>query len=1103
MGMTVIACPSHGALEAEMLRLMKRFNDGSPMGAAVIVPDQSSFSEEEKLIAAFGVVGLGNPEVLSFKRLHHKLSARFPSGKKRLTPAAREMAVMHSLSSIDPKDFRLFRGVVNRRELAPTVSALITGFKRYGVTADKLLRCDEGLPEGAPLKKKIHDCRLALESYDSFMEAGGLSDADDDGAELAELLDRDDCDLFQGRTVFISRFSDLNRVQLDCVRAICRRAERVIAAVVWDDAPQFATTKKLIFSLRSAAQEAGTDFKLTRLGHSDSRPGPLAYLSANYYGDAAPYESTVGTSLFLHAARTPADEVRHAAASITRLVKNGCRYRDCTVAVRNMEDYAPYIRRIFPIYSIPVFADETRPLAGHSVSRCLLSALELAIHGFTHENVFAFAKNPFAPHGGDCGELEDYCVEAGVRSWDWKEDFTFRRGSYSSLDYGTKTEPEDLAPINRRRKELYELIEPLRVCLSEPRQGRDYALGLYSFIRSAGLEEKAEAAARLQEENGDERGAAETRQVYNLLMNILDDICTVFGQSVIDSAGLYEAVKTACAAVKVGTVPPVADSVIYGDIERMKGGRDRFVFVLGLNEDVFPRAFANSSIFSDYEAEALMEDWGIQLPPTAAEKAENEKLIVYDALSFPEERLYLSYALGLPEGRNLRPGPVIKRVRELFPRLRETQDLSPIHGEFLCATREAAFLELGTALGEGRPGRFWEVVRALLAADPEYGARLRRLESDRGRSLTAAETLEPELLKKVTGSELALSPSRLESYANCPFSFFLQYILKLRERVPMNINFNDSGNMLHNIIDGFCARVELDRGGDWSKVDDGYADAAFAGVCAEIRRGISRQIAQDPRLMTAVKRIEAAARKCVDEIRLQIAQELFVPVGAEVVIGEDGSIPPTLIELPYGGRARFTGRIDRADRRAALITDEDGSQRMVELVRIIDYKSSKKELDLGKVLSGLQLQLFAYMDSFASARPDRRPAGALYFTLAPAVEELPIGEELPQRVGRVAGLAVEGRMNGGDGIETVTPAQMRTLLSFVRRSIRDAASRIVQGKVPVSPVKADGRLSCEYCPCAGVCGFDPQTDGHLARPVAKMKADAAIAAMEDILDGQA
>ncbi|MGN1098270.1 MAG: PD-(D/E)XK nuclease family protein, partial [Clostridia bacterium] len=869
MKLTVLACPDHGALETAVTGLMKEYTDISRNGAAVIVPDQSSFSEEERIIKAFGTVGLGNPEVLSFKRLFYNLSGKFPSGRKRLTPSAREMAVAYSLNNIDKADFRLFSGVVKKRELASTVSGLITGFKRYGVTADKLGAADKGLEQNSPLQKKIHDCFMALESYDRLMDESGLCDADDDMRELARILELEDCDFFSGKTVFIRHFSDLNRLQLQCVGGICKKAEGIFAAVCWEDRPEFATTKKLIDGLKRTALENGCQFELKTLdGFKDSRPEPLAYLAKNYYQSSAPaYDKTVERSIFLHVSKNPAAEVRRAAAAIARLVKNGCRYRDITVAARDIDSYAGYIKRIFPIYSIPVFADAKRPLARHSAAGYVLSAMELAIYGFTHENVFGFAKNPFAPHGGSCGELEDYCVEAGIRSWNWGEDFTFIRGAYSSLDYGGEREPEDLTFINQRRGELVELMEPLRLCLGEKRSGKEFAKGLYEFMLSGGLPEKAEAAAKEQENCGDLRGGSETRQVYNLMIDILDDVCTVFGDREIDPEDFYEAFKTACTAVQIGVVPPSADSVTYGDIERMKGARDKYVFVLGLNEDVFPRAFADSSIFTEYEAEALREQWDIELPPMGAEKSENEKLLVYEAVSFAEKRLYLSYSLGKTDGGNLRPSPIVGRVRELFPKLRETEDVNSPNGEYLCATKAAAFLELGTAMGENRPEKFWSLVHALLRDDPIYGPKLRQLEKNMNYNSMETEDLDSELLKKVTGEELALSPSRLESYGGCPFSYFLQYILKLRDTAPMNINFADSGNILHNIIDGFCARVSRDLKGNWRKADASFTDRVFGEVCGEIRRGLSRQISADPRLKAAVERIEATARKCIEEIR--------------------------------------------------------------------------------------------------------------------------------------------------------------------------------------------------------------------------------------------
>ncbi len=1101
MKLTVITSPDRGALESEMLRLMKINTELSVNGVTVIVPDQSSFIEEEKLIAAFGVSGLGNPETLSFKRLFYKLSAAFPSGKTRLTAPAREMAVMHALGGIEKDDLRLFRGVVKRRELTSTVSALITGFKRYGVTAEKLRAAEDGLAENSPLRNKVHDCRLALEGYDGFIAGSGLCDADDDLSELSRILALPECKFFNGKTVCVKYFSDLNLLQRNCVGQICRSADRVFVAVCWEDRPEFSTAKKLIDALERTAADFGADFARIDLPVR-KRADAVGFLSSSLYDpSAAAYGGEIRGQLRLHVSRNPLSEVRRVAAAIARLTKQGRRCRDIAVIARDPESYAGYVRRIFPIYSIPVFVDEKRPLSQHSVSSYILSAMELALFGFTHENVFSFAKNPFAPHGGRCGQLEDYCVEAGVRSWNWSEDFTFIRGAYSAKSYASSSPSEELSGINARRRELWELIEPLRLCLSEPRSGIDFARGLYSFMRQSNLASAAESAAMRQEKGGDARGAAETRQVYNFLIDILDDICTVFGESELAPDEFYDAVKTACAAVRIGVVPPTADSVTFGGIERMKGICKPIVFLLGLNEDVFPRAFSRSSIFTEYEAEELRNGWAVELPPDCAEKAENEKLLLYEALSSADETLFLSYSLAAADGRNMRPSSAVKRVRQLFPMLRETEDVSSPDSEYLCATKEAALLELGTAMSEGNDGKFWQLMLSLLKADPDYAPKISKLLRDLRYDPADTEELDGALLKKAIGGELSLSPSALETFGGCPFAYFAQNILRLRDCEPMNINPADSGNLLHNIIDGFCGYVLREKKGNWAAVGDSCADEIFERVCAEVRTGISRQIESDPRLKIAVTRIERMAKKCIDEIRAQLADELFVPTGAEVIIDEDGGIAPSKITLPDGSVARFRGRIDRADVRKGFLTEENGQIKAVDLVRIIDYKSSGRELSFTNVLNGLQLQLFAYMDSFLDSEPNARPAAVLYFNLTEVPVETPIGDENPERKDRLTGAAVVGRMAEHKGIAEIEADEMNTVLSYVRKRMKSAAKKIYGGEMPVSPVVADGRSKCEFCPYGGVCKRSLNGGGHI-REISKGDAHEAIKLMKKELEAE-
>ncbi|MGN1098358.1 MAG: PD-(D/E)XK nuclease family protein, partial [Clostridia bacterium] len=185
-------------------------------------------------------------------------------------------------------------------------------------------------------------------------------------------------------------------------------------------------------------------------------------------------------------------------------------------------------------------------------------------------------------------------------------------------------------------------------------------------------------------------------------------------------------------------------------------------------------------------------------------------------------------------------------------------------------------------------------------------------------------------------------------------------------------------------------------------------------------------------------------------------------------------------------------------------TDSDGTQRMAELVRIIDYKSSRKEINFNKVLNGLQLQLFAYMDSYTQAYPESRPAAVLYFNLSPNVTELPIGEEEPPRTARLGGVAVEGRMEGGEGIAQITADEMKTVLDYVRLSMRRTARDISRGKMPVSPARSDNRLNCEYCPHMSVCRFDVWGGERCVRNIPSAKGNEGIAEMaEEVKNNEA
>ena len=122
-------------------------------------------------------------------------------------------------------------------------------------------------------------------------------------------------------------------------------------------------------------------------------------------------------------------------------------------------------------------------------------------------------------------------------------------------------------------------------------------------------------------------------------------------------------------------------------------------------------------------------------------------------------------------------------------------------------------------------------------------------------------------------------------------------------------------------------------------------------------------------LIRRLKRIVSKALKYIIE---GLVYSDFNIEGTEIEFGKNGKYKPIQLQiLESGKRVEITGKIDRID----TATSDDG-----KYLRIIDYKSSAKNIDLNEVYAGLQLQLLTYMDAVCKEE-DLMPAGVLYFSL--------------------------------------------------------------------------------------------------------------------------
>lgn len=160
--------------------------------------------------------------------------------------------------------------------------------------------------------------------------------------------------------------------------------------------------------------------------------------------------------------------------------------------------------------------------------------------------------------------------------------------------------------------------------------------------------------------------------------------------------------------------------------------------------------------------------------------------------------------------------------------------------------------------------------------------------------------------------------------------------------------------------------------------DDAMAELAGLLVDEYARRYLPEDTARFAYLLSRLKK-SMASLLCY--LRDEQRQSSFRPVACELKIGSGGDgVRAQTYHLSDGRTVQLVGTVDRADE----WVEEDGTR----WVRVVDYKTGSKKLDLKEVYCGLDCQMLLYLFSLTRDGSGRftgaEPAGVLYLLADPA-----------------------------------------------------------------------------------------------------------------------
>ncbi len=914
-------------------------------------------------------------ELLQFYSLGQRVLKAAGSPVREINETAARRLIRHILMELAVEEvLSAFAKVWGKPGFLDVILAWIREMKGQGITPEAYTAYAETSGTG-----KDRELAVLYSRYQNFMNQHKYSDADGLLWLAAEALEQQ-MELYRrDEPLYILGFDQFTPVQLRILQALVGRFRESTFYLLWDeDRPQ----KSLALGrLRETRQilERGLKPTVEVLPEGEmgqSLPGSLQVLQRELFEGAlkgkiqekgvghAISDTVEGVREGIHLVEAPLREaeVRWTLREAKRLLMAGISPLDVAVLAANREAYRPLVQTVAVEYDLPVLLDKA--LISNPAVATLVNLLRLP-GDFPWAETFDALRSPYLRRDTLSDSQIDILdrlsrerpVVAGREQWAFAlQPLALEVLEADDEDLGPSplvatVPPEELVKIEHGLMDFFDMITP-----PEKASYRDYTWWLQTRLlghfptepEQEGISLRdgptLDMLGRCHEGPHPRRDLTALQAVMDVMRRLLTAAEIVPGDAEV-TWGIYR--EEVLALLKVSIL--AGDSTKAGiRFEAMEGARGRvveYLFVLGLSEGEFPSPQPPDPLYAPKERETH------PLPLVRYSPA-NDASLWWQVIGGVYKQLVLLRPTIDDNGAPWEPSPYWDAVCEgqekpQVDKLPIAESLEPheaaTEGELL-----VVFSRIGAGIvPQGLRGK-WDYVRQAAAV-------IQQRESYRPpgefEGMLRSADLKAELSARF-GERHTWSASRLNRYAQCPYGFFAEHVLKLEayQDPEEGMNVMQRGSLLHAIL------------------EDLYQQLVETGL-APIRSNLEKilqvlEIRCNAIFLRAPQRYgfrPGALWEYEKEELKRLLQALvtweceengdnarFKPYLLEVIFGIGRGGTPALEVEAESARFRLRGVVDRVDR------DEQGN------LRVIDYKSGSTTYSKADMQKGLATQTALY-----------------------------------------------------------------------------------------------------------------------------------------------
>ena len=779
--------------------------------------------------------------------------------------------------------------------------------------------------------------------------------------------------------LIVDGFDDLSPVQTDLIISLGRLLPDVIITLTGaTDGPERPLVHKRFIHLLAELKEKQEIEYISIDGINKDEEGFFEKLETIMFSNKLEEPLAAGDRIKVVAVPDREGEVRTAFRWIKKLISaEQVEAGQTALIMRNLEPYRKLINKVSQEYQLPVFIKGGLPLDENPAVAAIMSLLDLASmgkNGLIWHDVISIWQSPYfdwrilSPENYQENHRRLYFKEgkqlSEIARWgsvikgieQWKEAFERLIGAHSENGQTYRSSIPVQIPTGESAEKLWKKFGSFVDLITPPEDGlavEEYLLWIENLLGDLNVEEERTRGLNLfrkAQEGGPDLFQRDCQAIKKLTELFRGQIWSdlMFGFEPTTYKNVIGDLKSQIGRISYQISTNDGHQIVCADCTEVRGISFKAVALVGLAEGEFPGTIKEDPFLRNEDRANLKDVFGFPIR-LSTESAEAE--FFYEAVFRASDWLLITRPRIADNGAPWQPSPYweeILRVTDITPKMITSRSVPALEE---AASRSELFEVIGAIGSNDQKGLLREAGKLY----PDFSTQISKAENvinDRaGRSKKndlrfdgSLEHLGEEMRIRYP-EEHVWSPSRLENYQTCPYSFFVTNLLGLEKAEPPQegLDARQLGNIYHHIMEDLYQRAGTD-----------YDIQGLLALLPDVTKKVFNEAPARESF-----RETAWWHHTQREILTNIQHSLIVLEGidesfrfykAEQKFGIRNDQAPQLdIEVEGGGTFHLRGLIDRID-----INDRGN-------LRIIDYKTSNPfGFDNQAVREGKKLQLPLY-----------------------------------------------------------------------------------------------------------------------------------------------